>query len=594
MAKAFEKLQIRRVCIAFRRGLPMLVFLLFFTACADFNLLRKRDKDKDGIVDKIDKCPDTPAGVAVDETGCPLDGDKDGVPDYQDQCPTEAGTAAMQGCADADNDGVADKDDQCPDQAGTAALRGCPDADKDGVTDKDDKCPDTPAGTQVDATGCPLVADADGDGIPDNVDKCPGSSASVAVDRNGCPQDGDKDSVPDSQDRCPNTPGTAANRGCPEMKLEERKHLQEATKYIHFEPDKKVPLSGSLPILQNITARMTEYPDYILSIAAHTDNLESNGDGGLRLAEDRAAFARTFLLSQGVPAKRIVSRSYGSMKPIGDNTSAAGRSLNRRVDFDLFLAGEPNAAEVKYGAGLTNSPADADADKSTSGNNTSTVTSEQSKKCYEEGSAVYNTPRKMVKGRMYNVVLSLVAGVVDSLRPRQQSNSPRRQLPSTKITSQHLIVDSYLGVPVVPNERNISLERIKITPFISIDLSLDTSYFHVTPEEPQVFVNVKNDTIQQRVWRVRPKKAGERLPLNFIIRGSCDDISLKNSKPFYKTIEVTVTEPPKPMPDRITEFMDWAKKNLISLIAILTSLSAIYAWFKRGRTGEIQPEGKPN
>ncbi|MEO7033464.1 MAG: OmpA family protein [Polyangiaceae bacterium] len=45
------------------------------------------DKDKDGVVDDADKCPATPAGVAVDGTGCPLDADKDGVADYLDKCP---------------------------------------------------------------------------------------------------------------------------------------------------------------------------------------------------------------------------------------------------------------------------------------------------------------------------------------------------------------------------------------------------------------------------------------------------------------------------------------------------------------------------
>ncbi len=42
------------------------------------------DTDQDGITDFPDDCPDTPAGVEVDERGCPLDGDKDGVPDYRD------------------------------------------------------------------------------------------------------------------------------------------------------------------------------------------------------------------------------------------------------------------------------------------------------------------------------------------------------------------------------------------------------------------------------------------------------------------------------------------------------------------------------
>jgi OOP family OmpA-OmpF porin len=44
------------------------------------------DTDKDGVVDDADKCSDTPAGVAVDATGCPPDADADGVGDYLDKC----------------------------------------------------------------------------------------------------------------------------------------------------------------------------------------------------------------------------------------------------------------------------------------------------------------------------------------------------------------------------------------------------------------------------------------------------------------------------------------------------------------------------
>jgi OmpA-OmpF porin, OOP family len=89
------------------------------------------DADKDGVLDNVDKCPGTPAGVAVDKDGCPLDSDKDGVYDYLDKCPgTPAGV-------------VVDKD-------------GCPlDSDKDGVYDYLDKCPGTAAGVKVDKDGCP-------------------------------------------------------------------------------------------------------------------------------------------------------------------------------------------------------------------------------------------------------------------------------------------------------------------------------------------------------------------------------------------------------------------------------------------------------
>jgi outer membrane protein OmpA-like peptidoglycan-associated protein len=275
-----------------------------------------KDEDKDGVSDKKDKCPGTPAGVAVDPTGCPLDRDGDSVPDYQDKCPDEKGIVALEGCPDRDGDGVRDGDDKCPDTPGKAELQGCPDADNDGVTDANDKCPDTPAGVAVDANGCPL--DRDGDGVPD------------------------------FQDRCPDRAGPASNKGCPEVKAETKKRLQEATKYINFEFNKAVLLPSSFPTLKSLAAIMAEYPDYTLAISGHTDSKGAD-NYNLRLSDDRAASARTYMLSQGVTAARIVSHGYGETKPIADNTKAAGQALNRRVEFDLYLTGDPNASEVKYG-----------------------------------------------------------------------------------------------------------------------------------------------------------------------------------------------------------------------------------------------------
>jgi OOP family OmpA-OmpF porin len=88
------------------------------------------DTDGDGVLDPLDRCPDTPRGCRVDADGCPIDSDHDGVCDGNDRCPdTRSGCAVDAG--------------------------GCPlDADGDGVCDGIDQCPDTPAGTKVNATGC--------------------------------------------------------------------------------------------------------------------------------------------------------------------------------------------------------------------------------------------------------------------------------------------------------------------------------------------------------------------------------------------------------------------------------------------------------
>jgi len=52
-----------------------------------FEKTKELDSDGDGVVDSLDKCPNTPQGVQVNNKGCPLDSDGDGVYDYEDKCP---------------------------------------------------------------------------------------------------------------------------------------------------------------------------------------------------------------------------------------------------------------------------------------------------------------------------------------------------------------------------------------------------------------------------------------------------------------------------------------------------------------------------
>ncbi|MEY2924156.1 MAG: hypothetical protein RLZZ337_704 [Bacteroidota bacterium] len=57
-----------------------------------------KDSDGDGVSDKFDLCPKTPAGYQVDDDGCPLDDDKDGVINEEDKCPKLAGLPEFGGC----------------------------------------------------------------------------------------------------------------------------------------------------------------------------------------------------------------------------------------------------------------------------------------------------------------------------------------------------------------------------------------------------------------------------------------------------------------------------------------------------------------
>jgi len=110
------------------------------------------DSDGDGILDKEDKCPETP-GI-IEFQGCP-DTDGDGIKDSEDKCPEIPGILEFQGCPDTDGDGIPDSVDECPDVPGLAIFEGCPDKDEDGVKDAEDECPEI-AGT-IENNGCPEI-----------------------------------------------------------------------------------------------------------------------------------------------------------------------------------------------------------------------------------------------------------------------------------------------------------------------------------------------------------------------------------------------------------------------------------------------------
>lgn len=299
---------------------------LYHTAGLTFNLGKKKDEDKDGVADRNDKCPNTPPGVAVDKTGCPLDRDFDGVADYIDECPDAAGVASLKGCPDKDMDGIADKNDRCPDVFGTIELKGCPDTDKDGVADIDDKCPDTKLNYKVDATGCAL--DNDKDGLVNEEDLCPDLAGPLAL--KGCP-DTDGDGVSDLNDRCPNVKGTIANKGCPEIAKEDVKKITMIASKIYFETNSAKLKKVSNTQLDALVEILKRYDGANLVIEGHTDNVGEDAYN-MELSQKRTESVKEYLMSKGILESRLTAVGYGETRPIGDNTKATGRTQNRRVE----------------------------------------------------------------------------------------------------------------------------------------------------------------------------------------------------------------------------------------------------------------------
>ncbi|MDD2797546.1 MAG: OmpA family protein [Bacteroidales bacterium] len=291
---------------------------------------KPKDTDKDGVIDRLDLCPGTPAGVSVTIGGCPVDSDGDGVADYLDKCPNTPVDVKVTstGCpVDTDGDGVVDYMDKCPNEKGLANLGGCPDSDKDGIADKDDACPNTPANVKVDKKGCPI--DTDGDGIADYLDKCP--NAKGTKEMNGCP-DSDGDGIADNVDKCPDVKGTKANKGCPEIKKEVKEVFKKALQGIQFESGKDVIKKSSNAILDNIAEIMKMNPAYKLNINGHTDS-QGKPEANQVLSQQRADAVMKYLTDKGVEASRMVAIGHGDTTPVADNATAAGRAQNRRVEF---------------------------------------------------------------------------------------------------------------------------------------------------------------------------------------------------------------------------------------------------------------------
>lgn len=295
-----------------------------------------RDRDGDGVVDRRDRCPDTPVRAVTDVRGCPADSDGDGVLNGLDACPNSpAGTLTDRaGCPlDADGDGVHDGTDQCPDTPMAVSVdpRGCPaDADGDGVADGQDKC-DGPAGATVGADGCPL--DSDGDTVPDGLDRCPATRAGAPVDAVGCPttRDTDGDGVDDPQDRCPGTPAGAPVDavGCQTLFHEERAPL--ILHGVTFQSGRSALTRSSFAVLDQVAASLAAHPDVNIEIAGHTDNVGS-ARTNLLLSRARADAVRAYLARRGVSPARMISRGYGESQPVASNATEDGRSENRRVE----------------------------------------------------------------------------------------------------------------------------------------------------------------------------------------------------------------------------------------------------------------------
>lgn len=205
-----------------------------------------------------------------------------------------------------------------------------PDRDGDGIIDTEDRCPDIPGPKFL--QGCP---DIDGDSIPDIDDRCP---AIYGLKRYfGCPiPDTDNDGVNDEIDSCMTIPGVASNAGCPVVDSFSKNIITEAARNIFFETGSDKLLNKSFNALNQVYAILNENKLYAINVEGHTDSIGNNVYNQV-LSERRAQAVKSYLVKKGIQPDRIAAKGYGEDKPVADNKTAQGRSMNRRVEITAHI-----------------------------------------------------------------------------------------------------------------------------------------------------------------------------------------------------------------------------------------------------------------
>ena len=85
-----------------------------------------------------------------------------------------------------------------------------------------------------------------------------------------------------------------------------------------------------------------EIPDeinWVLRVDGHTDNVPLSGNGryadNWELSSARATSVVKYLISQGVPANRLVAAGFGEFQPIAEGDTDGDRATNRRIELKL-------------------------------------------------------------------------------------------------------------------------------------------------------------------------------------------------------------------------------------------------------------------
>ncbi|OMH36276.1 flagellar motor protein MotB [Motiliproteus sp. MSK22-1] len=92
------------------------------------------------------------------------------------------------------------------------------------------------------------------------------------------------------------------------------------------------------PIMDTLLELFDQYRGYSINIKGHTDNIPISTDqyeSNWELSAIRATTVLRYFASRGINPRRFTATGYGDSVPLASNSSAEGRSENRRIEFVL-------------------------------------------------------------------------------------------------------------------------------------------------------------------------------------------------------------------------------------------------------------------
>jgi len=105
---------------------------------------------------------------------------------------------------------------------------------------------------------------------------------------------------------------------------------------IRFLPDSPVLEDSEIVKLQRISDILLRYRDRDILITGHTARFGTEESSQI-LSEERASAVATYFLNNSIREEsEIVTRGFGSMRPVGDNNTLEGQTLNRRVEITIL------------------------------------------------------------------------------------------------------------------------------------------------------------------------------------------------------------------------------------------------------------------